>query len=116
YRYARPDNNAAPFVMRIHAYAGRPYVRVLHTFVYTGVPDKHRPAEGEYAHIATQADHIITPGGDDAGWSQPNDRIGAAGLALDLKLDPSRRATAGWREGRWWTGGRRETRVRELAG
>ena len=57
YEYERDDNPPAPFVTRIHAYADRSYLRVLHTFVYTGVPDKHRPLEGEYAHLATQGEH-----------------------------------------------------------
>jgi hypothetical protein len=114
YRYARADNNAAPFVMRIHAYAGQPYVRVLHTFVYTGVPDKHRPVAGEYAHLATQRDAVIAPDPSDAGWSEANDRLHGSGLGLDLKLDAARRATVGWRDGNWWSSGRRGTRERAL--
>jgi hypothetical protein len=109
YRYARADNNATPFVMRIHAYAGQPYVRVLHTFVYTGTPDTHRPVDGEYAHLATDGARIVTPDPSDTGWSVPNDRINASGLALDLKLGDTRRATVGWRDGRWWAPGTKPT-------
>ena len=116
YRYTRGDNNPAPFTMRIHAYAGKPYLRVLHTFVYTGVPDKHRPVEGDYAHLATQTEKIVQPDAGDSGWSQPNDRIAGAGLRLDLKLDRNRTATAGWRDGQWWSPGPERMRKREVAG
>lgn len=105
YHYGREDNNTAPFVTRIHAYAGKPYLRVLHSFVYTGVPDKHRQVKGEHAHVATQAESIITPDESDGGWAIPDDRIAAAGLGLSLKLDGSRRARGSVREGRWWEAG-----------
>ncbi len=114
YRYARADNNPAPFVMRIHAYAGKPFVRVLHTFIYTGVPDKHRPLAGDYTHLATQADNLIKPDPSDTGWIVPNDRINGSGLLLDLKLDPARRATLGWREGAWWESGLQRTWTRRV--
>lgn len=114
YRYSRADNNPAPFVIRIHAYAGRPFVRVLHTFVFTGVPDKHRPVPGDYAHLATQPDQLIAADPGDTGWSDPNDRIGAAGLLLDVSLEPSRRATIGWLDGEWWAPGSPATRTRTL--
>jgi hypothetical protein len=110
YHYSREDNNPAPFVMRIHAYAGRPYIRVLHTFVYTGVPDKHRPLKGDYPHLATQKDDLITPDATDNGWTVPNDRINASGLALDLKLGPDRQTLSGWHGGRWWERGARSER------
>ena len=61
YRYARSDNAAAPFVMRIHAYADRPYIKVLHTLIYTGVPDKHRPQAGDYPHVATSSSRRTRP-------------------------------------------------------
>ena len=88
YQYAREDNNSAPFVMRIHAYAGKSYVRVQHTFVYTGVPDKHQKQSGEYEAIATQMEDIIDeePLNQDPGFTQPNDRIAALGLRLDYQL------------------------------
>ena len=102
YRYSRADNNAAPFVMRIHAYAGQPFIRVLHTFVYTGVPDKHRPVSGDYAHLATSKDGVITPEPGDTGWTLPNDRINASGLLLDLKLESDRQVRTSLPGGRWW--------------
>lgn len=94
YQYTRDDNVAAPFVIRVHAYANRPFVRVLHTFVYTGTPDKHVPQAGEYPHVATQAESLIRPDPTDAGWSQPNDRLAALGLGLRLRLGAER--AAGW--------------------
>ncbi len=116
YRYARADNPAAPFVMRIHAYAGKPYIRVLHTFVYTGIPDKHQPVEGEHAHVATQGEKIRREEPGDPGWTQPNDRIAAVGLALDVKLSPRRRMRTSFREGRWWQDGARREIAREISG
>jgi hypothetical protein len=106
YRYARADNRPAPFVLRIHAYAGQSYIRVLHTLVYTGVADQHRPQEGEYPHVATQADRLIKLDRGDTGWDKPEDRIAAAGLGLSLKLTGARRAIAGLTDGRWWQAGR----------
>jgi len=115
YRYTRADNPAAPFVMRIHAYAGKSYLRVLHTFVYTGVPDKHRPQEGEHAHVATQGEKIRREEPGDPGWTQPNDRLAAAGLALEVKLSPRRRMRTSYREGRWWQDGERREVAREVS-
>lgn len=114
YRYGRADNNPAPFVMRVDAYAGKSYLRVRHTFIYTGVPDKHRRREGEHAHIATQAEKIVAEEAGDPGWMQPNDRIAAAGLALDLKLMGRRRILTAYRDGRWWEEGRSRPVTRDV--
>jgi hypothetical protein len=113
YRYGRDDNRAAPFVTRIHAYAGRSYLRVLHTFVYTGVPDKHRVEPGEFPHVATQKDSLTKGDPSDPGWMEPEDRISGAGLALSLKLGPTRTVTTALDNGRWWdaAAGSRTTRV-----
>lgn len=105
YRYGRADNNPAPFVLRIHAYAGKPYIRVLHTFVYTGVPDKHKPLEGEYAHLATQGERIVKLDTSDKGWSVPDDRVAGVGLSLLYGLGPNRRFLTSQREGRYWESG-----------
>ena len=113
YEYGREDNPPAPFVTRIHAYAERSYLRVLHTFVYTGVPDKHRPLEGEYAHLATQADRIVELDESDPGWAVPDDRILEAGLRLDLQIQGARRVRTALLNGAWWRPG--ETRVVERA-
>lgn len=102
YRYGRDDNHAAPFVTRIHAYAGRTYVRVLHTFVYTGVPDRHRADPGEFPHVATQKDALTTGDPNDPGWMQPEDQIAGAGLALSLRLGPARTITTALGDGAWW--------------
>ncbi len=104
YRYGRDDNNAAPFVTRIHAYAGKPYVRVLHTLTYTGVPDKHEPLEGEHAAIATRNGPIIDEEAatGDPGWTQPNDRIAGTGLQLDHRLDGPLTFRTNYRTGDWW--------------
>lgn len=102
YRYGRADNQAAPFVTRLHAYAGRTYVRVQHTMVYTGVPDRHRPTAGEYPHVATQASALTKGDPADQGWTQPEDRIEAMGLALSLKLGPGATARTALHAGPWW--------------
>lgn len=114
YRYGRGDNDAAPFVTRIHAYAGRSYVRVLHTFVYTGVPDRHRVEPGEFPHVATQKDALTKGDPQDPGWMQPEDQIAGAGLALSLKLGPTRTLTTSLGEGAWWDASGR-TRVARTA-
>jgi PcRGLX-like protein C-terminal alpha/alpha toroid domain/PcRGLX-like protein central beta sandwich domain/PcRGLX-like N-terminal RIFT barrel domain len=103
YRYAKPGHPAAPFVTRIHAYAGRTYLKVDHTFVFTGDPDKHKKQEGEHEHIATSAAvKIITEEPNDPGWMQPNDRLSAAGLAVDLKMTTGLKARSALGGGKWW--------------
>ena len=87
YRYGREDNQSSPFITRIHAYAGRSYIRVLHTWVYTGTPDQHRPQEGDYPHVATQADRLIKTDPTDTGWVLPKDQLQALGLSLTLRLN-----------------------------
>lgn len=114
YRYSRPDNRPAPFVTRIHAYAGRSYVRVQHTFVYTGVPDQHRPQDGDQPHVATQAERLITVDPADTGWTIPEDRIAAAGLSVGLRQSGDRRLTTRLREGAWWSDGAPLTEVHEV--
>ena len=116
YRYSRPDNRPAPFVTRIHAYAGRSYVRVQHTFVYTGIPDRHRPQDGDYPHIATQDERLITVDPSDTGWTVPEDRIGAAGLSVGLRQSGDRRLTTRLREGAWWSDGIPRTEVHDIGG
>jgi hypothetical protein len=104
YRYGRDDNNPAPFVTRIHAYAGKPYVRVLHTITYTGDPDQHPPLDGEHALIATDAEGIVNEDrlvGDER-WTQPNDRIAGMGLALNYALGGPLTYRTGHRTGDWW--------------
>jgi hypothetical protein len=104
YRYTRGDNNPAPFVTRIHAYAGKPYLRVLHTVTYTGDPDQHPPIEGQHAQIATSAEDIVNEDSleGDPRWTQPEDRIAGAGLNLDYELNGPLTVRTAYREGDWW--------------
>lgn len=103
YLYERADNNASPFVMRIHAYAGRSYIRVLHTLTYTGIPDKHKRRDGIHPAIATLADEkmITERESSDEGWKQPNDQIASAGLSLHYHFDGAPSYTTGYFEGPW---------------
>ena len=104
YRYTRDDNNEAPFITRIHAYAGKAYLRVLHTLTYTGVPDRHTPQDGQHAAIATRDGPLIDEeeAANDPGWTEPNDRIAGTGLQLDYRLDGPLTAHATFRTGNWW--------------
>lgn len=104
YRYGRDDNNASPFTTRIHAYAGKSYLRVLHTMTYTGEPDQHTPQEGEHAAIATRDGPIIDEeaAAQDAGWTEPNDRIAGMGLQLRYRLDGPLTYRTTYRDGDWW--------------
>lgn len=101
YRYGRPDQPAAPFVTRFHFYAGRAYVRVPHTWVYTGTPDRHRPLKGEYPHLATQARELDEGDPADPGWTQPEDQLQALGLGLQLALGPAPTVTTALHAGSW---------------
>lgn len=102
YRYEREDNNVSPFVTRIHTYAGKSYIRVLHTITYTGVPDKHRPVAGEHKNIATQNEQLIEEyDTEDPGWMKPNDLIASAGLCLHYHLEENKLFSGGYREGSW---------------
>lgn len=104
YEYTRDDNNPAPFVTRIHAYAGKPYIRVLHTITYTGDPDQHPPLDGQHAMIATDAEGIVNEDSlaGDPRWTQPNDRIAGAGLALDYAFEEPPTVRTAYRTGDWW--------------
>lgn len=107
YRYERSDNNPAPFITRIHAYAGKPFVKVLHTITYTGEPDKHTPVEGEYEAIATRdgpiKDEEALEG--DPGWTQPQDQIEAAGLSLKYNFSGELTYRSSYRTGPWHSPG-----------
>jgi hypothetical protein len=88
YKYNKTDNNDSPFSMRIHAYAGKSYIKVLHTLTYTGVPDKHKIQKGEHSNIATQKEVILSEDtANDKGWTQPNDQISGCGLTFKYHLD-----------------------------
>ncbi|SHG01722.1 exo-rhamnogalacturonan lyase family protein [Pedobacter caeni] len=103
YLYSRKDNNAAPFVLRIHVYAGKSYVKVLHTLTYTGVPDQHQVQKGEHARIATQSKDIVSEEeSNDKGWSKPNDQIAGTGFSLNYKLNGAISYKVGYKDGKWW--------------
>ncbi len=106
YQYQREDNFHSPFILRIHAYAGKSYLKVLHTLTYTGIPDQHQAMEGEYPNIATQKEKILLADQkDDPGWVRPKDQIHAVGLNLDYRLDNAGIAQAGYQTGDWWEHG-----------
>jgi len=103
YFYHRKDNNKSPFVIRIHAYAGKSYIRVLYTNVYTGVPDMEKIPEGQYALIATQNKKIVNDSAllNDPGWAVPNDQIADAGLMLKYNLHGRKKLETGYFDGPW---------------
>ncbi len=118
YRYSREDNNPSPFVMRIHAYAGKPYIRILHSFVYTGEPDNHEKPVGEYAALATQNEDIIDQEKlkDAEGWTEPNDRIAAAGYSLDYNFSDRKELKVGYFDGSWSEPGAQKVYGTTIAG
>lgn len=102
--YKRKDNNISPFTIRLHAYAGKSYVKILHTMTYTGIPDKHKKQEGDHANIATQNKKILSEDtSNDPGWTQPNDQIAACGLQLKYHLDKEIDVSMPLYEGDWDT-------------
>lgn len=103
YTYNRKDNNSSPFVIRIHVYAGKSYVKVLHTLTYTGVPDQHVIVPGEHARIATQSKNILSEAeSSDKGWTKPNDQIASTGFSLNYKLNGELTYKVGYKDGKWW--------------
>ena len=77
---------------------------------YTGIPDKHKRADGEHAVIATQSEKIIPEDReDDPGWMQPNDRIAGIGLCLNYRLSENPDYKTGYHEGLWWEEGAEQT-------
>src|SRR5699024_4966074 len=91
-------------ITRIHAYAGKSYVKVQHTLTYTGNPDKHQKVEGEYEELATKDGKIKDEEKmkGDKGWTQPDDRIKAAGLSLKYMLSDELTNTTSYYNGDWW--------------
>jgi hypothetical protein len=110
YQYNRADNPAAPFVTRVHAFAGKSYIRVYHTITYTGVPDKSRPLTGQHPAVATRLGPMVDEIArlNDAGMTQPNDMINAIGLSFNYKLGDDRQFGAGYYNGEWWNPGTSE--------
>lgn len=116
YKYSRDDNNTAPFITRIHAYAGKSYIKVQHTFVYTGDPDKHKKLPGEYESIATSDGKIVDESKlkGDKGFTQPNDRIAATGLALNYNLSDHESVTTAYYNGKWYAPGESQIMTAEV--
>ena len=103
YSYSREDNRNSPFIIRVHAYAGKSYIKVLHTMTYTGVPDMHDQSTTGYDNIATGYsstfnDNKIT---EDKGWIIPNDQIHSMGLNLKYNLDKDKKFTTAYKLGNW---------------
>ncbi len=108
YRYRRPGHPASPFVTYVHAYAGRAYLKVLHTITYTGTPDRGAPLEGrQHADVATQSERIVDEDARsrDPGVTRPNDMIASAGLGLAHHLDDAPVFRTALGAGRWWERG-----------
>ena len=76
-------------------------MKVLHTFVYTGIPDKRKAQEGQHAHVATRGSSLLIEDPTDEGFTQPNDRIAGAGLTFALVDKPTNARTATL-DGPWW--------------
>jgi hypothetical protein len=108
YRYERPDHPASPFVTYIHAYAGKSYVRVLHTITYTGTPDRSAPLDGrQHRDIATQNELIIDEDQrrNDPGITQPKDMIAAVGFGLTYHIGGDAVFRSALTDGNWWENG-----------
>jgi len=97
------ENNPSPFIMRIHAYAGKSYIKVLHTLTYTGEPDKHKKQLGQHANIATQNEILLSEETmNDPGWTQPNDQIAGCGLTFNYHLNSQVSFSSSTYEGDWY--------------
>ena len=97
------ENNPSPFIIRIHAYAGKSFIKVLHTLTYTGEPDKHKKQEGQHANIATQNEIILSEETmNDPGWTQPNDEIAGCGLTFNYHLNDEVNFATSTYEGDWF--------------
>jgi hypothetical protein len=108
YEYDRDDHENSPFVTYIHAYAGKPFVRVLHTITYTGIPDQSEPLNGrQHPDIATQTERILseTERSLDEGLTQPKDQIASMGFGLQYHFDGEKRFKTALRDGNWWEEG-----------
>jgi hypothetical protein len=116
YQYTRSDNPPSPFVTRIHAFAGKSYVRVYHTITYTGVPDKSRPLNGEHPAVATGLGPMVDEEARlfDAGMTQANDRIHSIGMNLNYRLGNNRTFSTGYFEGAWHNPGAEQVHTSSL--
>lgn len=105
YFYNRSDNESSPFEIYIHSFAGKSYIKIYHTLTYTGKPDKSKSRPGQHLAVATELDQdIIEPerSSNDAGWTQPNDRIASTGLSLKYQLTGPVKVKSGYKTDSWW--------------
>ncbi len=97
------ENNPSPFIIRIHTYAGKSFIKVLHTLTYTGEPDQHKKQMGQHANIATQNEILLSEETmNDPGWTQPNDQIAGCGLTFNYHLDNQVSFSSSTYEGDWY--------------
>ena len=108
YTYSREDNRDSPFIIRIHLYAGKSYIRVYHTLTYTGIPDKHKPLLGQHENIALTDEVAIIDDSEtmDTGWMEPNDRIAGIGLSLNYRLNDQPEFRTSYFDGPWFDPGK----------
>jgi len=108
YEYERDDHENSPFVTYIHAYAGKPYLKVLHTLTYTGKPDNSEPLNGrQHEDIGTQTELLVDEEerSQDQGITQPKDRIASAGFGLQFHLNGTKSVKSALETGKWWEDG-----------
>ena len=107
YSYTREDNRSSPFIIRVHVYAGKSYIKVLHTMTYTGIPDMHTPDKEGYGNIATGYSVSFNDNGktEDKGWTQANDQIHSMGLNLKYNLEEDKKFTTAYKSGNWGDSG-----------
>ncbi|WP_146198531.1 hypothetical protein [Rhodohalobacter mucosus] len=108
YEYEREGHENAPFVTYLHAYAGKSYVKILHTVTYTGKPDKSSPLYGrQHEDIGTQTEKLVDEEvrSRDPGLTQPNDRIRSMGFGLQYHLEENQQITTSLLDGDWWEEG-----------
>ena len=119
YEYNDDEHENSPFITYIHAYAGKPYLKVLHTFTYTGIPDKSEPLNGrQHADVATQTELILDEQARsrDSGLMEPNDRIASMGFGLQYHIEGEMTVRTGLETGKWWEDGETEYFEQTLGG
>jgi len=119
YEYSDDEHENAPFITYVHAYAGKAYLKVLHTITYTGIPDKSEPYNGrQHPDIATQTELVIDEEARsrDSGLTQPNDRISSMGFGLQYHIDGDKKIKTGLETGRWYEDGETDFFEQSLTG
>lgn len=119
YEYNDDEHENSPFITYIHAYAGKSYLKVLHTITYTGIPDKSEPLNGrQHADIATQTELILDEQARsrDRGLMEPNDRIASMGFGLQYHIEGELTVRTGLETGKWWDNGETEFFEQKMGG